>query len=263
MSRPRPREADELFSPRPRFGGEGERTTHALERNPRKARSARAGTDLAEAVDHLPWLCPGVSALAALGRSPSPRTWPVLRRDVGAVLLVLRQPGASLPERLDSPALFATIDHYLAANSPGFVDWNAQASRSVLQTGLTAAALAEALSRKLSNVDPQTAWTCGLLAPLGWDAACALDPDATAACRADPEFANDPAETQRRHWGIDASALARRVARRWGLPEWLTGILGRLTLAPLTAAELGADPVLFRLTRLAVGLAREPPLSGC
>jgi signal transduction histidine kinase len=221
------------------------------------SRSARAGTDLAEAVDHLSWLCPGVTALAALARSPSPQSWPAFRHDPGAVLLVLRQLGTSLPERLDSLALVANINHYLDADAPAFVDWNTLVGRSVLQSGLTCAALAEALSRKLCNVDPQTAWTCGLLAPLGWYAACALDPDTTAACLADPEFARDPVETQRRHWGIGAGALARRLARRWGLPPWLTGIISHLALAPQTAGELGADPMLFRLTRVAIGVARE------
>jgi signal transduction histidine kinase len=137
------------------------------------------------------------------------------------------------------------------------VDWHASQIRLVLRTGLACAWIAEALARRLKRIDPERAWAAGLLTPLGWYAACALDPDAAAACLADPSLAADPVGTQRRHWSADDGVLARRVARRWGLPDWLTAVVGRLGLPAGAAADLGADADLFRLTRLAAGLARE------
>jgi signal transduction histidine kinase len=219
--------------------------------------SANAGAGLADAVDQLPWLCPGVAALRGLAQSPRPAVWCFLRHDPGAVILLLRQPGASVTERLYSPGLFEQITHYLDADNHAFVDWNADGARSILQTGVACASLAATLGRRVPGVDPDAAWTCGLLAPLGWYAACALDRNAVAACLRDPDLAKDALATQRRHWGIDAAGLARRVARRWRLPAWLTAVAGRLALPPQTASEFGADTALFRLTRLAVGLARE------
>ena len=220
-------------------------------------RSALAGTNLAEAMDRLPWFCPSVAALTALGRSPSAETWSVLRHDPSAVLLLLRQPGSTCTDRLDSPALLDEVLHHLEAATPAIVDWNAPSIRAILQTGHVVASIAELLARKLGRGDVESAWTAGLLVPLGWYAACAIDVNKTAACLADPALTTDPVETQRRHWGIDAVTLARRVARRLNLPKWLTAVVGNLALAPRTATELGADVVLFRITRLAVGLARE------
>ncbi len=220
------------------------------------ARSALAGCDLGEAVERLSWIRPGAAALTALCRSASPDSWSHLRFDPGAILLILRQSGANLAERLDSPALLDEALSRLDSEDPQQVDWDAPALRSILQAGHACASIAEALSRKVGRVDPKSAWIAGLLAPLGWYVACTLDSGAAAACLANPGLAANPLETQRRHWGIDAAALSRRVGRRWNLPAWLTAIVGHLSLSAETALELGADADLFRLTRLAVGIVQ-------
>src|SRR5262249_12103979 len=156
--------------------------------------------------------------------------------DPAALLLVLRQPGRTTPERLDSPALVDDILRHLDA--PVFVDWHAPAIRIVLRTGLACAWIAETLARRLKRIDPARAWAAGLLTPLGWYAACALDPGAAAACLADQSLAADPVGAQRRHWAADDATLARRVARRWGLPDWLTAVVGRLGLPAGAATDL-------------------------
>ena len=71
-----------------------------------------------------------------------------------------------------------------------------------------------------------------------------------------PERFEHPAETQRACWGLDQTAIARRLARRWQLPSWLTAVVGHLSLPVEIAQELGAEPELFRLVQLAVGLAK-------
>jgi signal transduction histidine kinase len=101
---------------------------------------------------------------------------------------------------------------------------------------------------------------CGLLAPLGWVALCAADPPAVAAALADPELARDALACQRRLWGLDHAAYARRLARHWRLPGWLTAVAGHLSLPGSVACPLGADAVLFHLTRLAVAHTPEPGL---
>ncbi len=222
----------------------------------------------AESVLRLCWLSPSAASLAALGRPASAATWPAIRRDPGAVLLVVRRSDAPWPGRSSSvpPPSFHTAAIEQAAliedalqlldQPDGFVDWSHPAVQSIYDACLTIAHLAQRLAERTGRCDPEAAWTCGLLAPLGWLAMCAIDPDAVSACLADPALRSDPAETQRRHWGIDQAAIARRLARRWRLPAWATAAAEHLHLPGELAQTFRADPVLFPLTRLAIEEAR-------
>lgn len=138
----------------------------------------------------------------------------------------------------------------------GFVNWDCPSVQPIYDACLTFAQLARRLAERTGRCDPEAAWTCGLLAPLGWLAMCAVDPEAVAACLADPALRFEPAETQRRHWGIDQAAIARRLARRWRLPPWATAAAEYLHLPSELAQAFRADPVLFPLTRLAIEEAR-------
>ncbi len=229
----------------------------------------RASSARAEAVLRLGWLSPSAASLAVLGRPPSAATWSAIRRDPGAVLLVVRRGEAPWPGRSSSapsPAFYtsafeqaALIDDALRLldSSDGFVDWNRPSVQPVYDACLTFARLAQRLAERTGRCDPEAAWTCGLLAPLGWLAMCAIDPESVSACLADPGLRGDPAETQRRHWGIDQAAIARRLARRWRLPAWATAAAEHLHLPARLAQSFRADPVLFPLTRLAVEEARK------
>src|SRR5262249_43822219 len=104
--------------------------------------------------------------------------------------------------------------------------------------------------------DPENAWVAGLLAPLGWLAVCVIDPGRAAVCLTDPALPRHPARTQKRHWGADHSAIARRLARHWRLPGWLAGGVGHRGLAAEVAGALGADPDLLRIVQLAVALTQ-------
>jgi signal transduction histidine kinase len=216
----------------------------------------------------LAWLSPSAASLAVLGRPPTAATWPAIRRDPAAVLLVVRRSEVLWPGRSSSapPPSFCAVAFeqasliedalHLLDQPDGFVDWNRPSVQPVYDACLTFARLAQRLAERTGRCDPEAAWTCGLLAPLGWLAMCAVDPESVAACLADPALHSDPAETQRRYWGIDQAAIARRLARRWHLPAWATAAAEHLHLPGALAQTFRADPILFPLTRLAIEEAR-------
>src|SRR4029077_20838202 len=89
------------------------------------------------------------------------------------------------------------------------------------------------------------AWSAGLLAPLGWLAACAGDPVQTGASLNRVDSTNG-----------DPCSIARRLTRRWRLPRWLSVVIGHLNLSVETAQMLGADAGLFRTVQVAVAWAQ-------
>jgi signal transduction histidine kinase len=139
-------------------------------------------------------------------------------------------------------------------DEPGAASWDDPLIRPIFEHAQNYAALAARLAERTGRVDVDFAWMAGLLAPLGWLAVCALDAQTAAACLGDPSHADHPSATQQGHWGLDVSSIARRLARRWQLPPWLSAIVGHLALPAETAAGIGADLELFRLVQLAVGL---------
>ncbi|HZT80028.1 MAG TPA: ATP-binding protein [Gemmataceae bacterium] len=229
-------------------------------------RSRARARALAEAAGHLPGWLPSAASLTALARSPDAAGWQRVRPDPGAVLLALRHadavraaPGLSFfPALLRTPFVLEEALRLLDADAP-FVDWGRPAVQPVHQAALTCARWAGRLAEATGRCDPDNAWAAGLLAPLGWLAVCAAGGAAeVGACLADPELARDPAAVQRRHWGLDHAALARRLARRWGLPPWLEAVVGHLGLPLDLAQSFGAEPALFLVVQLAVHLAQRP-----
>jgi signal transduction histidine kinase len=245
---------------------------------------------LGEAATQLPWLCPCASSLLALARNATAAAWLEVRDDPGAVLLIARETARTLrsatgsfyPCVLRDPAILRGAirclneDHRTQENgnpsasvladdatlkptqeASGFVDWSQPGCRSVYQACLTYARAAQRLAEMSQRGDPHHAWVAGLLAPLGWLAMCAMGGDQAAACLADPTFAHDPVLTQQRRWGYDHASIARRLARRWRLPEWLVVLVGHLGLPAGIALPMGADADLFHLVQLAVGLVQQ------
>ncbi len=213
-----------------------------------------------EAVIELPWLGPGAAALAALARTPVP--WAVVREDPGTVLLVVRHTTA-----FATPGLPFSLAHLLEPSlpeaalrglheHPGAVDWARDGPREVRAAALGFARLARRAAEVSGRCEPEQAWVGGLLAPLGWLGACAANPDYARDCLADPEHVRRPAATERRHWGFDQAALARRLARRWALPPWLAAVVGYLGLPPEDARRCGGASDLCAVVRLAVALAQ-------
>src|SRR5439155_18488182 len=110
---------------------------------------------------------------------------------------------------------------------------------------------ARLVAERADGCAADNAWVAGLLAPLGWLAAAAVDPAQTSACL------EDPAAAPQRAWGLDPAAIARRLSHAWRLPAWLASVCGHLALPAAVAQALGGDPPLFQTVQLAVGLVQQ------
>jgi signal transduction histidine kinase len=193
------------------------------------------------------------------------------------VLLVLRQTARTLsspsvsffPSVLYDPAILEGALHFLETAPhlragprlpDGFVDWRASEVQSIYQASLGYARLALGLAELTGRCDPENAWVAGLLAPLGWLAVCAVSPEQARSCLADPAMATEPTETQRLHWGFTQAEIARRLLRRWRMPNWLAQVVGHLSLSVDVARTLGADPELLRVVQMAISLAQQQGL---
>jgi signal transduction histidine kinase len=222
-------------------------------------------TGLGEVVTRLPWLSPCVDSLVALARCPATDTWARIRQDPGAVVLVLRQAPAAraasglscFPSIVHEPAVLEGACHLLDSEASGFVDWELPSARPVYRSSVMFARAARWLAERSGRADPDNAWVAGLLAPLGWLAACAVDLDLVGRCLEDPELASSPQVIEQRLWGLDHSAIARRLSRRWRLPGWMAAVVGHLDLPAQTVHMLGADPGVFSLTQLAVEIVQQ------
>jgi signal transduction histidine kinase len=209
---------------------------------------------LAEAACELPWLAPCADSLVALTRPPQARSWHQLRGDPGLVLLLLRQrPPAEAtsalsfyPALLHDPGVLALALDCLTAEDC-FVDWGRPELFGVYRAALAYARAAEALALHTDRCDPDHAWVGGLLAPLGCLAMAPREPIPA-------DDAESAARWQQQVWGLDQSAIARRLAARWRLPAWLAAVVGHLGLPLDVARTLGADPELFLTVQLAVTL---------
>jgi two-component system NtrC family sensor kinase len=214
-----------------------------------------------ERAARLPGLLPDAGSLEVLARPLSPATWITLRRDPAALLLAARvrsvAPGTSFtPARLLEPRILETACDWLRTPQAIWLDPRQSTALPVYETALAIAHHARILAELTRCCDARAATAAGLLAPLGWFAVAAVEPEAVAACRSDPAFADDPGETEARHWGLDHAAVARRLARHWRLSEGLKAVVGHLALSVPEAETFGADGAIFATVKLAALLAR-------
>lgn len=208
-----------------------------------------------EAAMDLPWLAPSVDSMTTLARSVcgGPSIWTQLRIDPGFVLLTARV--LDTTTSLDAALLEAVLQNQSQFHL-GFVDWNQPGPVGVHRICMRQAILASQLAAKL-NLDEQRAWIAGFLAPLGWLALAAIEPQHLASYLEPHQNKIESATWQRQTWGYDHTALARRLARCWRLPAWLTSIVGNLGLNVNIAERLGAEPHLFQVVQLTVALMQE------
>ena len=219
-------------------------------------------TDHGEAITQLAWLCPSAGSLLALARSAPHQAWSIMRNDPGSVLLVVRHgldrnaelQQVSFPSLLTNERVCQAAADGLAANRCEYADWNCSSLKSILSSCRQYADCASKIAHLSGRCSVELAWISGLLAPVGWLAACALEPDRVTACLSDSDWKRSPSQVQEMRWGSDFGGLARRLNRRWQLPSWLAAITGNLGLSSEVAARLGADLVLFQVVQLAAGL---------
>jgi signal transduction histidine kinase len=237
-----------------------------------------------EAAARLPWLSVCADSLLALARAPAAQAWETVRHDPAAVLLIVRQvahqlaspSSSSFPAVLRDPVILDGALRLLTPplvaeatdagpnstdDGPGtpddLIDWTQSPIQPIYDGSLQYARAAQRLAQISGHADPENAWIAGLLTPLGWLAVCAVDAERAAACLTDPELGLNPFSVQQRQWGLDQDSIARRLLRRWDLPRWLAVAVGHLGLPIDIAQPLGADPDLFRIVQLAVGLVQE------
>jgi len=232
---------------------------------------------LGDAASELPWLVPDAAALVNMTRSPAVADWKLIRRDPGAVLLIARsEPTATLrlafappcgrpSPNQESPfaASLARALELLQTNTAPFIDWNARGPCYVYRKSLEIAQLSQTIAQTIGRCDADQAWSAGLLAPLGWMAICAVDPNRVADDL--QAFARHGycASWQCEFWGLDHAAITRRLSRRWQLPDWLGSVVSYLGLPSEVASRLGAEPLFFQVVQLAVSLCQrhEPGLA--
>jgi two-component system, NtrC family, sensor kinase len=216
-----------------------------------------------DAVARLPWICPSAGSLAAMARASGAGA--EVRADPGAVILLARH-ASRCPVTANYDFISAVLGQtpvlrsacaYLEQPPAGLVDWARPELRPVLCAAYDCARMAHRVAETTGKADPECAWVAGMIAPLGWLAVSATDPERAAACLADPALESDSRRTQEKHWGTDSACLARRLARRWQLPDWLAAITGHLELPVETARLLGAEPELFLVVQCAVWFLKE------
>jgi signal transduction histidine kinase len=213
----------------------------------------------ADAAARLPWLAPAAASLAALARA-APGLWSQVGADPGLTLLCLRASATDspcFPGCLLEPDVLDGAVRHLSAPPSGFADWCRPGLEKIYQYALEYARLANTLAGRVGRCPPEDAWVGGLLAPLGWLAIAAVDPDKVQRCLHDPYLDRQPVTVQQSWWGLDQSALARRLCRRWRLPARFTAVCGHLGLPLGVARGLGVDPNLFLTVQLAVALAQK------
>ena len=210
---------------------------------------------LGEAANDLPWIAPSVASLTMLAQAPAlSAAWTQVRTDPGFVLLSARILQAHSDE--DDVALLDAVLRNQPYFHVGFVDWSQPGPDAVHRVCCRQALLANRLADKL-GVDGRQAWTACFLAPLGWLGMAAIEPGKSTEYQKLLNENTDTAGWQREAWGLDHTALARRLSRCWRLPSWLTVILGHLGLHSTIASRLGAEPRLFQIVQLAIALVQE------
>lgn len=208
----------------------------------------------------VPWLCPNTDSLIRLAEAPAGFARPCAA-DPALLALLLRFAASAAPESPVCETALASatlpdVAHALLRMSPRC--WAAptsDVSTRCRALATRAAALAARIAEHTGRAAAGRAFAVAALAPLGWLAVAATDPSAA------HEALNAP-EKQAELWGYDQNAIARRLANRWRLPDWIATALGNLNLPLATARAVVADVALFAVAQLAVleTERREPSL---
>jgi signal transduction histidine kinase len=201
----------------------------------------------------LPWLCPNTDSLIRLAEAPASLARPA---DPALLAFLLRftataHSGLFSPSALATAALPDAAAAFLTATPLGWVPPHCELAKRYRALTAAASAQARRLAERSRRACPDRAEAVVTLAPLGWLAVAALDHGAAAEPLHDPE-APPTAALQEEVWGLDQDAIARRLALRWRLPEWVGTALGNLSLPLATARAVVADPDLFAVAQLAI-----------
>ena len=225
---------------------------------------------LADVVVDLPGLGPAAESLAALTR-PVAACWDAVVDDPAALVLLLRHlPNADAVVdptiALREDALLVAALEIVARNDLPLLDGTIPGVDAIRLIAARQAKLAAALAPRFQT-DPRAAATCAMLAPLGWFAIAATNPERILGDL--DRCLRDGSSWQTQVWGADHATITRRLCRAWRFPTWTAAVLGNLSLHVDQSRRLGADPNLVRAVQLAIvgvqrhgglGLAISTPL---
>ena len=210
----------------------------------------------------LPWLCPNTDSLIRLAETPATLAGPCDADPALLAFLLRFAPPAAQPlsglfcaASLTSASLPEAASTLLAATPEGWVP-GSQVAKRYRSLTIAAAPFARRLAEQTQRVCPDRAAAIVALAPLGWLAVAAVDAGAAAEPLHDPETPPLPT-VQTDVWGLDQNAIARRLANRWRMPEWIATGLGNLNLPLFAAQTVVADVGLFAVAQLAVQEAEQ------
>ncbi|MDY3556809.1 HAMP domain-containing sensor histidine kinase [Gemmata sp. JC717] len=220
------------------------------------------GKAVGRAAAALPWLCPNTDGLIRLAEAPAGLARPFsvdpVAADVALVLFLLRFVPPSAPpaeslfcsSALCAAALPSTAAAHLQAVPGAWVDPECEVAKRCRTFARAAAPFARRLAEHTRRACGERAAALAALAPLGWLAVAAVDPGTARKPLYDAE-APAAAATQVAIWGLDQGAVARRLANRWRLPEWVASALGNFNLPVAAARALVPDLGSFLLAQFA------------
>lgn len=188
----------------------------------------------------LPWIAPNTDALLRLAEAPAALARP--SADPALLALLLRAApfeSAFCETALAAPALADGVAALLKLEQRPWVP----AECEVAGRARALVARAAPLAARIAN--SERAAVLASLAPLGWLAVAAVDHEAADAALASPDRTEEL-------WGLDAGAIARRLAFRWKLPDWAATALGSFDLPLHAAREVVSDAPLFAAVQLAL-----------
>jgi two-component system, NtrC family, sensor kinase len=217
-----------------------------------------SGKAVGRAAVALPWLCPNTDDLLKLAEAPAGLARPC-DTDPALLSFLLRfaPPATSpitglfCPTALAVASLPETAAAYLNASRAGWVEPTCEVAKRCRVFTAGATRFARRLAEHTRRACPDRAAALVALAPLGWLAVAAVDHGLAAEALHDPD-APPVGSLQAEVWGLDQNAIARRLANRWRLPDWIGTALGNFSLSLSVARSLVPDLDLFAVAQLAV-----------
>ncbi len=217
------------------------------------------GMAVGRAAVQLPWLCPRTESLVALAEAPGKLTG-LADADPALMVFLLRFAGPGNTPRsplfslaaLESPNLPSTAVTYLTATTAGVLPTGSFVLKRVQSVARLATTWARRLSEQTRRCSAEAASVAAQIAPLGWYAVAAVDRFAAAVPLAELSSSREAAKVQAEVWGLDQASITRRLAIRWRLPDWVTEIIGSLSLPFPVVRPLLRHPDLFAVVQLSV-----------
>ena len=225
-----------------------------------------SGKAVGRAAAALPWLCPNTDSLIRLAEAPAGLVRPCAADP--ALLAFLLRSHSTRPATTDDIFSVRFVARVLVASgSRGGVPCSRSPDGWVHPTSEVVAtvphahrsrcsALARRLAEHTRRACPERAFAVATrLRWAGWRSRQLIPVSPRSRCTTRKRRRT---EVQAAVWELDQNAIARRLAYRWRLPDWIATILGNLDMPLAAARAVVADADLFAIVQLAVPRNRTP-----